>query len=569
MKILRPYQQEALNKLRSRLKETEYPLLVNASVGAGKSLIIAELLLIIERAGWRALCLTMNSTLISQNAEAYKLQGGHTGIFCAALRKKNSKEPVIFASPQSVKRDIKKEGCLSAVPFNLIIIDECHNINVSEPSTTYMKIFNWYGAIAKDKGHKLRFVGLTGTPYRGKGISIVGHEQFFKEEVCAISAEWLIENKYLTKPVWGVHTGKMEYDFKNLKVNSMGQFNALAVKESIHKKPRLTAEIMQEVQAIAINRRGVFIFATSIEHCHECMTWLPAHESAMITGDTKDETRRGYIDRARKGELKYLVNVNVLCTGVDVPIFDTVVFVRPTESLVLYMQCLGRGLRLHEGKTDCLILDYAGNLERHGDIDNPIINEAIKQKNNSDPEYCIPCYDCKTMNKVTARRCIGTPKYIRCDHYFEFKPCPKCELENDVTARFCRGCKAELVDPNKKLKLESAKLERVIYQVLQARYWVIMHEGNFQPIFCAKYTVRDEANRKTLHFGENYNTRTQQSINIFYGKFVKKHFIQPEIAYKNLDNHLYLEAVIAKGQIKTPHSLEIMKDSLKISKKLF
>lgn len=89
MKILRPYQQEVVDKLRVRLRETEHPLLVNASVGSGKSLIISSLLQIIERAGWRALCLTMNSTLIRQNAETYIEQGGHAGIYCAALGKRN------------------------------------------------------------------------------------------------------------------------------------------------------------------------------------------------------------------------------------------------------------------------------------------------------------------------------------------------------------------------------------------------------------------------------------------------------------------------------------------------
>jgi superfamily II DNA or RNA helicase len=210
---LRPYQQKALTVLKSRLKETDAPLLVNASVGSGKSVIIAELLLVIERAGWRALCLTMNSTLIRQNAEAYNLQGGHAGIFCAALDRKDTEQPVIFASPQSVIKDIAATKDISHTPFNLIVIDEAHNINISDPKTIYIKIFNWYAQLAKDKGHKIRFVGLTGTPFRGKGHSIVGADQFFKEEVCSISAEWLISKGYLTKPVWGASTEKLKYDF--------------------------------------------------------------------------------------------------------------------------------------------------------------------------------------------------------------------------------------------------------------------------------------------------------------------------------------------------------------------
>ncbi len=193
MKQLRPYQQDVLDKLRKRLKETDYPLLVNASVGAGKSLIIAELLRIIERAGWRALCLTMNSTLIRQNADTYIAQGGHAGIYCAALGQKDTSEPVIFASPLSVRGSIKASGKFSKIPFNLIVVDECHNINFAEKDTTYMRIFNHYSMYAQQEGHKIRFVGLTGTPYRGKGHTIIGESLFFKEEVCSITAEWLIK----------------------------------------------------------------------------------------------------------------------------------------------------------------------------------------------------------------------------------------------------------------------------------------------------------------------------------------------------------------------------------------
>ena len=264
---LRPYQEKCLTVLKSRLKETDEPLLVNASVGSGKSVIIAELLLVIERAGWRALCLTMNSTLIRQNHDTYELQGGNPGIYCAALDKKEISPRVIFASPLSVIGAIKKMELFSLIPFNLVIIDECHNINIHDPTTIYMKIFNWYSARSKDANEKIRFVGLTGTPYRGKGHSIVGVDQFFKEEVCSISAEWLISKGYLTKPIWGLSPYKLKYNFDDIKTNSFGKFNNNEIKKEFDRRPRLTAQIMKEVQKIVQNRSGAFIFATSIEHC--------------------------------------------------------------------------------------------------------------------------------------------------------------------------------------------------------------------------------------------------------------------------------------------------------------
>lgn len=560
---LRPYQAECLTALKARLRETETPLLVNASVGAGKSLIIAELLLVIERAGWRALCLTMNSTLIKQNAETYKNQGGHPGIYCAALGEKETASPIIFASPQSVINSIEKKTGLHSVPFNLIVIDECHNINIHNTQATYTKILNWYSA----QGNRFRIVGLTGTPYRGKGVSIVKsqtNQAGWMEEVCSIDASWLIKNGYLVQPHWGCSKEKLKYDFDDLKTNSMGKFDSKQIKERLCVKPRLTALIMQEVQEIVSQRRGAFIFATSIEHCKECMAWLPDNESAMITGDTPDDLRQEYITKARLGEIKYLVNVNVLCTGVDVPLFDTVVFVRPTESLVLYMQAIGRGLRLHPEKQSCLILDYAGNLERHGDIDNPIINVAIKNQSRDDPDYCIPCYQCETLNKVTARRCIGTVDDKRCDHYFDFKECLVCKCLNDITARYCRECKVEILDPNRNLKIEADKLEGSFYKVIDTYYKAETRgQGTF---FRASYKLKNE--KRIIVANERYATWTKKSQNYFYFNFVKEQFIDPGKAYNRLDDADYLNSC-EKLDPSYIIAAKIDKNNYKIIKKLF
>src|SRR6185369_344557 len=101
-KTLRPYQLDVVQKIKKTIKEHKEPSLVIASVGAGKSLIISEILLWIERINYRALCLTLNSTLVQQNHDAYKVQGGNPGIYCAGLNAKDSHQKVIFASPHSV-----------------------------------------------------------------------------------------------------------------------------------------------------------------------------------------------------------------------------------------------------------------------------------------------------------------------------------------------------------------------------------------------------------------------------------------------------------------------------------
>lgn len=553
-KTLRPYQQDVLNKLLARLKLNSDPVIVNASVGAGKSLIIAELLLVVERAGWRALCLTMNSELIRQNTQTYIDQGGHAGIFCAQLGSKDSSQPVIFASPHSVVRSIKNNGKLSKQPVSLIIIDECHNVAYTDKRSMYMRIYNHYAMFAQAEGHKFRCVGLTGTPYRGKSISIVGKDLFFKEQVCDISTAWLIENNYLVPPIFGKHDH--EIDFSKLRIKSNGQFDQKQLSQIVDENDRLTAEIMREVVATVESeqRNGAFIFASTKRHCDECLKSLPEGQAAIVTGDITGDTRNQILDDARTGKLKYLVNINVLTVGVDIPLFDTVVFVRPTESLVLYTQAIGRGLRLHDDKQDCLVLDYAGNLERHGDIDNPIINEAVKQKKQDDPDYCIPCMDCNTMNKETARRCIGVVEGKRCDHYFEFKECPECETYNDIVSRQCRACGFELIDPNAKLTNTAQTNQRYQFDVERAKYWVLENAHDNTPVFYAKYVTK-----QGLEIYEQYITRTQKSCNIFWGRFVKQHIIEYQKYYPHLNSIQHIKHMVKSGEIMTPHTLECIK----------
>ena len=202
MKKLRPYQEDCLNKLRKRLKETTNPLLVNASVGSGKSLIIAQLLLIMENHGYSVLCLTMNSTLIQQNYETYQLQGGMAGRYCAGLKAKETEPLVIFGSPQSVAQSIRNQDAIANKKFNLIVIDEAHNLFHHNRDSLYMRIINNYGRISQTFQFSFRVVGLTGTPWRGKSY-IVGPDEFFKEEICNITSSWLISQGYLTKPIFG------------------------------------------------------------------------------------------------------------------------------------------------------------------------------------------------------------------------------------------------------------------------------------------------------------------------------------------------------------------------------
>ena len=542
IKTLRPYQQQVVDNLKQRLKETKHPLLVNMSVGAGKSLVIASILEWIASKNYRALCLTLNSTLIQQNHNTYKTQGMDAGIYCSGLNAKDVSQHIIFGSPQSVCKAIKDKGALSHQRFNMIVVDECHNIDPHNKDTMYQRIINHYGYLAQLENYSFRVIGLTGTPYRNKAESIVGEHAFFKEEVCNISSSWLIKKGYLVKPTFGI-CRQEGYDFSKLKTNNMGKFNQKELQAVIDKKERLTGEIMRELETIKCN--GIFIFAATRKHCEECARSLPVGSWAIITGETPHHERKQILRQASIGNLRYLISVNCLGVGVDIPVFDTCAWLRPTESLVLYTQGIGRILRLHPGKTVCTVLDYAGNLDRHGHIDDPIINQALAPKIEDDPDYCINCFTCNTLNKVMARRCRGTENNKRCEHYFEWKDCLKCGVTNDITSRACRGCGAELIDPNQ--KLTKIKAEQFELKVLEAKYW-ISSSGN-SIIVNAQYETNDG-----LVFECHY-LKSEKARNIFYAKFIRQHL--KNASYWYMEMHLIerMTAMLNHPSLMTPNQL--------------
>ena len=565
-KTLRPYQQEALDKLRARLREFKEPVVCDLSVGAGKSLIIAELALILEKANWRALCLTMNSTLIGQNAQTYRDQGGNPGIYCTGLKEKNSTANIIFASPHSISIGIRKGRKIKDVPFNLIIVDECHNVDHHHNASMYMRILNHYGYLSQLNDYTFRVVGLTGTPFRGKNESIVGKSQYFKETVIRISTAWLISQGYRLQPGFGKPHVE-GFDMSALRVDRMGKFKHDELQAVVSQDERLTGEIIREVvEIVEGGRNGAFIFASTIQHAHECMKSLPVEYSACVTGDTPHDVRKVILQRAKDGEIKYLVSVSTLYVGVDVPNFDVCAWLRPTESLTIFTQGIGRVLRLHPDKQDAIVLDYAGNLERHGDIDDPIINEAIAPKE-GDQDYCIPCYRCNALNKVMARRCVGVDESSkkRCDYFFQFKPCGNCGTENDITARHCRYCEDELIDPNKKLRLLDDDNMKTL-DVIQAKYWVKHQIQKNAPIVNVVYQTTEQ------NIIESYFVNSEKSKNVFYGRFVKPHIENSKEYYPHLTKFGWVKDMIEKEPIRTPSQLVCRRDEYgrySIMKKIF
>lgn len=463
---LRPYQQEAVDATLKHFRQSDDSAVIVLPTGAGKSLVIAELARLARR---KILVVTHVKELVEQNHAKYQSYGVQGGIFSAGLKRKDNQHQVTFASVQSVAANLER----FQDEYSLIIIDECHRISGDENSQ-YQRIIEQL----RQQNTGLKVLGLTATPYRlGMGWIYRYHYRGFvrSEEdkpfvhcIYELPLIYMINRGYLTKPDL-VDATVAQYDFSALAQNRFGEYAEKDVNELLGKHQRVTRAIIEQVMELAIERQAVMIFAATVDHAKEITGYLPHEQTALITGATDQRERDALIQRFKQRQLKYLVNVSVLTTGFDAPHVDFIAILRPTQSVSLYQQIVGRGLRLDEGKTDCLVIDYTGN---NVNLYHPEVGE---KKPNSDSEPVqVLCPGCGFANifwgktdgagQVTehyGRRCHGLLEWDdedesaapeQCDYRFRFKECPHCGSENDIAARNCHQCKKAIIDPDDQLR---------------------------------------------------------------------------------------------------------------------
>lgn len=458
---LRPYQQEAVSATLAYFRQHQHPALIVLPTGAGKSLVIAELA---RLARGRVLVLAHVKELVEQNHAKYCAWGLDADIFAAGLNQRRSEGKVVFGSVQSVARNLP-----AFTQFSLLIIDECHRISDDDESQ-YQQIITHLRA----QNPALRLLGLTATPYRlGKGWiyqyhyhgMIRGNEQcLFRDCIYELPLRYMIKHGFLVPPQ-RLDMPVVQYDFSRLSVQPHGLFSEAELNHELRRQQRVTPQIVNQIVSYGTERKGVMIFAATVEHAREIHGLLPAGKAAFISGETPAAERDALIAAFKQQQLHYLVNVAVLTTGFDAPHVDVIAILRPTESVSLYQQIVGRGLRLSPEKTDCLILDYAGNPH---DLYMPEVG-SHKPHSGSQPVQVL-CPQCGFANlfwgKTTAegdivehygRRCQGYEEddngvRAQCDYRFRFKVCPECGAENDIAARRCHQCDHIMVDPDDMLK---------------------------------------------------------------------------------------------------------------------
>jgi len=315
------------------------------------------------------------------------------GVYSAGLKSRDTEHPIIVAGVQSVYRRAAELG-----HFDLVIIDEAHMIP-PDGDGMYRTLL----AGLEETNPHLRIIGLTATPFRMTSGSICAPENLLNHVCYEVSVRELIAQGYLCPLVAkGTHE---DIDTSGLHVRA-GEFVADEVNALMDQASRVEAACAEIIEQTR-DRRSVLIFASSIDHAWHVAQTLERMGGDVLTvfGETPSEERAQTIAEFRAGRLKYLVNVNVLTTGFDAPNIDCVVLLRPTNSPGLYYQCCGRGFRLHPGKANCLILDFGGNVLRHGPVDDLRINKGGKGAGDAPAKKCPQCLALIATGYATCPQC--------------------------------------------------------------------------------------------------------------------------------------------------------------------
>lgn len=400
---LRPYQHEAVAALYGHLRaRDDHPCVVIPTAG-GKTPVMAKVCK--DAVGlWkgRVVILAHVKELLEQTADKLNAICPEVryGVFSAGLKRRDRTHPVIIAGIQSVYQ----RAC-EFDPFDLVVIDEAHMI---PPDGDGM--YRQFLADAKVVNPNLRIIGFTATPFRLKTGSICTPDGLLNRVCYEVGVRELIVQGYLCPLI--TKAGINKADFSRVHVRA-GEFVCDEI-ESIMDDDRLVEAACEEVVTYAANRNAVLIFASGIKHGDHIVRVLREKhgiECGFVSGDTPTADRDAILGRFKAGGLKYLCNVNVLTTGFDAPNIDCVVLVRPTLSAGLYYQMVGRGFRLHPSKQNCLVLDFGGNVLRHGPVD----QIRVKPCNTGNGQAPVKeCPECRSL--------IATG-YARCpDCGYEFPP---------------------------------------------------------------------------------------------------------------------------------------------------
>lgn len=400
--------------------------LIVIPTGGGKSFVLGMICKMLIEVGARVLVATHVQELVEQDYEAIlrAWPDAPVGINSAALKRRDTRHDILVCSIQSVYKDVAALG-----PRHVLIIDEAQLVSRNASSMYGVLIAGMKATVPG-----MRSLGLTATPFRldsgmltdtySKPLPNGEREDkpaLFDDIIYEISIKQLIDDGFLC-PLVSKATD-MKIDVSGVAKRG-GEFIAGQLEKAANVKHVNVGVVDELAEALKTRRMGL-LAATGVQHAHDLAKLLQDRhgiEPYVLTGESPKEERKEAIRRAKAGDLRVLCGVNAIGVGLDIPHLDVLSIARPTASKGFHIQLMGRGTRcfgaditesIANGKSNCLVLDHAGNTYRHGPVD---MIDGSKAGGDSKPPPMKECPQCKTIHFIGVRKCG------ECGHEFPFDP---------------------------------------------------------------------------------------------------------------------------------------------------
>lgn len=427
---LRYYQTEAINSIYNYFATNKGNPIVAMPTGTGKSVVIGGFAYSVlnQWPSQRLIMATHVKELVSQNANKLEQlwRGAPYGIYSAGLNQKDIDQPIIYGGIASMVKNPALFG-----HRDLMLVDECHLIGKNEAA-----IYNLFIQGLRNINPRMKVVGFTATGYR-QGMGYLTNGDLFTDfcyDITGMEAfNRLIAEGYLAMLI----SPRTEIGINAAGVHTASNGDYVQ-KEAEAAAAKVTWAALQDAAKYRYNRHSWLVFAGGIEHAETIVQMLRSlgisavavhggNKQFPMTGKQRDDNLAAF----KAGKYQACVNYNVLTTGFDHPPVDMIVMLRLTKSVVLWVQMLGRGTRPFFGdnifppKQNCLVLDYARNIEKLGPINDPVIPRPKGQGAGEVPIKV--CEHCGGYNHISARFCIS------CGEAFEFavKIKKDADIENE------------------------------------------------------------------------------------------------------------------------------------------
>ena len=434
---LRPYQQDALNAVLDAFQR-QRSVLLEAACGAGKTILFSSIIrhFAEKYPAMRSVILAHREQLVKQARDkllkVWPEGEDKVGMACkSACSTVELEKPVVIASPQTLAARIG-----SMPPVQLAIVDEVHRLPPADRKSQYG------GLMEALRGYypEMRLLGVTATPYR------LNHGYIYGDKCRHPEQNWFSDLSYKV----GIYDLQAqgflvplklyiadEPDLSDVGTSSTGDWNIDELAEAMSKSVHVNSAV-EAVQRYASDRKHIVVFGVTIEHAEVLRDVFreAGYSTVAVHSKMPKAERDAALYAFDRGDVQVVCNVGVLTEGWDCTSVDCMVMCRPTKSAALYCQMAGRGLRLHEGKTDCLMLDLSGNYAEHGRPEAPRVKMG-RESGEGDGSW--ECPECHFVNEPKDKVCASCG-YERPEPEPEMRDCPHCRFPFPANKLVCPHC---------------------------------------------------------------------------------------------------------------------------------